>query len=183
MAGGSILADAACGHMLDKVIDIINHMRMALDPGISQEDEGLFQHEPGMRYLHLLREVLLTYRFLMRKAATELGVSGAEFEVLRQLALADGRSTTSALARDLTVDPAAVTRLVASLQRRELVSREDDERDGRRRPVVLTSAGRDFVAGLHARLHQREVALAAPLDEASIETAMQVLRSIRGALA
>ena len=60
-----------------------------------------------------MREVLLTYRLLVRRLSEETGVSGAQFELLRQMALAGGRTTTSALARELGVDPAAVTRLVA----------------------------------------------------------------------
>ncbi len=142
-------------------------------------DEGLFQHEPDVGYLHLLREVLLTYRLLMRRATAEFGVSGAQFEVLRQMALADGRSSTSALARDLAVDPAAVTRLVAGLERLGLVGREDDERDGRRRPVLLTPAGRAMMLDFHARMHASESALTAEIDEASIDDAIRVLRAIR----
>ena len=149
------------------------------DPSTPPEDEGLFQHEPDVGYLHLLREVLLTYRLLMRRATAEFGVSGAQFEVLRQMALADGRSSTSALARDLAVDPAAVTRLVAGLERLGLVTREDDERDGRRRPVLLTPAGRAMMLDFHARMHASESALAADLDEASIDVTVRVLRAIR----
>ncbi len=148
-------------------------------PPISAHDEGLFEHDVGVSYLHLLREVLLTYRLLMRGATAEFGVSGAQFEVLRQLALAGGRSMTSALARDLAVDPAAVTRLVAGLERLELVSREDDVRDGRRRPVLLTPAGRAMMLDFHARMHAREAALAESIDQASIDGAMRVLQTIR----
>jgi DNA-binding MarR family transcriptional regulator len=142
-------------------------------------DEGLFQHAPDVGYLHLLREVLLTYRLLMRRATAEFGVSGAQFEVLRQMALADGRSSTSALARDLAIDPAAVTRLVAALERLGLVAREDDERDGRRRPVLLTPAGRAMMLDFHERMHASEAALTAEIDEASIDDAIRVLRAIR----
>ena len=151
------------------------------DLAIPAEDQGLFQHEPDVGYLHLLREVLLTHRALMRRATAEFGVSGAQFEVLRQMALADGRSTTSALARDLAIDPAAVTRLVAGLERLELVAREDDESDGRRRPVLLTPAGRTMMLDLHARMHAGESELAAEVDEASIDDAIRVLRAIRSA--
>jgi MarR family transcriptional regulator, repressor for mepA len=148
-------------------------------PPISTRDEGLFEHDPGVSYLHLLREVLLTYRLLMRGMTAEFGVSGAQFEVLRQLALAGGRSTTSAVSRELVVDPAAVTRLVAGLERLGLVSREDDERDGRRRPVLLTSAGRAMMLDFHTRMHAREAELAGAVDEASIESAKRVLQTIR----
>lgn len=148
----------------------------------TDHDEGLFEHQPGGHYLHLLREVLLTYRLFLRRVSEVLGVSGAQFEVLRQLALAGGRTTTSALARELGVDPAAVTRLVAGLEELGLVTREEDERDGRRRPVVLTSTGRDFVVSMHAQLHEREAALEASLDEASVATAMQVLQTVRSVI-
>ena len=144
--------------------------------------EGLFEHQPGGHYLHLMREVLLTYRLFLRKVSEVTGVSGAQFELLRQMALAGGRTTTSALARELGVDPAAVTRLVAGLEKLGLVTREEDERDGRRRPVVLTPAGRDFMVRLHGQLHEREDALAASLDPESVEVAMGVLQTIRTVL-
>lgn len=145
-------------------------------------DEGLFEHPSGVSYLHLLREVLLTYRQLVKELATRTGMSGAQFELMRGLALAGGRATSAALARDLGVDPAAVTRLVTGLQTAGLVARESDAGDGRRRPVVLTDQGRRLMVDLHARLHDREAALTEALDEQSIATAMQVLQTIRTAL-
>ncbi|MGD0999048.1 MAG: MarR family transcriptional regulator [Thermoleophilia bacterium] len=145
-------------------------------------DQGLFEHTSGAPYLHLLREVLLTYRELLRRLTVETGLSGAQFEVLRELALADGRSTVSALSRELGVDPAAVSRLVASLEQLGLVSRVSDDRDGRRRPVVLTQDGSRLMIAFHAKAHERESALTAALDPQSVETAMQVLHALRDAL-
>jgi DNA-binding MarR family transcriptional regulator len=146
-------------------------------------DAGLFQHAPGTgtHYLHLLREVLLTYRQLLRQLTVETGLSGAQFEALRELALADGRSTVSALARELGVDPAAVSRLIAGLQKLGLVSRVSDDRDGRRRPVVLTEDGRRLMVAFHAEAHVRESALTAALDPQSVETTMRVLHTLRDA--
>jgi DNA-binding MarR family transcriptional regulator len=146
-------------------------------------DQGLFEHTSGAPYLHLLREVLLTYRQLLRRLTLETGLSGAQFEVLRELAVADGRSTVSALSRELGVDPAAVSRLVAGLEQLGLVSRVKDDRDGRRRPVVLTEDGSRLMIAFHAKAHERESALTAALDQQSIETALQVLRALRDALA
>jgi DNA-binding MarR family transcriptional regulator len=148
----------------------------------TQFDEGLFQHEPAGQYLHLMREVLLTFRLFARELSDEMGASGSQLALLRQMALAGGRSTVSSLARELAVDPAAVTRLVAGLTKLGLLAREQDGRDGRRRPVVLTSAGRDLVVDMHARLHEREAALEAKLDKASVQTTMQVLQTIREVL-
>jgi DNA-binding MarR family transcriptional regulator len=152
------------------------------DAHASEFDQGLFQHDAGAQYFHLFREVLLSYRAFVRRMSAKVGISGAQFELLRALALADGRSTTSELARELDVDPAAVTRLVAGLQQLGLVEREDDERDRRRRPVVLTSSGRDFMVKLHGELHAREGALGAELDPAAVATAAEVLRTIRSVL-
>lgn len=146
-------------------------------------DSGLFRHASGAHYLHVLREVLLTYRELLRQQARATGLSGAQFEVMRELALADGRSTVSALARELGSDPAAISRLIASLQRLGLVSRVADERDGRRRPVLLTEQGRQQMIAFHAEAHERESVLAAALDPQSVETAAQVLRTLRDTLA
>jgi len=151
-----------------------------IDP--TEFDQGLFEHQPSGHYLHLFREVMLAYRAFLRRMAAETGVSGAQFELLRQMALAGGRTTTSELARELDVDPAAVTRLVAGLEDLGLVEREDDARDKRRRPVLLSSAGRDFMVRLHAELHAREGALETRLDPTDIETAAEVLRTIRGVL-
>lgn len=145
-------------------------------------DTDVFAHAREAGYLHLWREVILTYRQFMRAVASATGYTGAQFEVLRQLAVAGGRSTVSALARDLALDPAAVTRLVAELTRLGLVERESDERDGRRRPVVLTDEGRRHMKALHDSLHEREAALTTAIDPQDVDTAMRVLQQMRAAV-
>ena len=143
----------------------------------------IFDHEPsGQGYLHLWREVILTYRQMMRRMAAETGYNGAQFEVLRQLAVSGGRSTVSVVARDLAVDPAAVTRLVAELTGLGLVGREQDPRDGRRRPVVLTTEGRRRMGAIHESLHRYETALTLDMDGRDLDTAMRVLSSMRAAV-
>jgi len=153
-----------------------------MDSITHRPEEGVFAHAPNAHYLHLWREVILTYRQLMRQVARRTDYTGAQFEVLRQLAVADGRSTVSALARELAVDPAAVTRLVAELTGLGLVQRESDARDGRRRPVVFTDEGRRRMADLHASLHERESALTEQIDPPAIETAIGVLQAMRAAV-
>ena len=142
----------------------------------------MFAHAQGASHLHLWREVILTYRQFMRRLAADTDYTGAQFEVLRQLAVTDGRSTTSEIARELAVDPAAITRLVAQLTALGLVERETDARDGRRRPVVLTDKGRLRMADLHASLHERESALTSVVDPQDIETATRVLQAMRAAV-
>ncbi|MCX8031923.1 MAG: MarR family transcriptional regulator [Thermoleophilia bacterium] len=146
------------------------------------QDSGLSQHAPGTEYVHLLREIILTYRQLLRELTLETGLSGAQLELLRELALADGRSSVSMLARRLNVDPAAISRLVAALEKDGLVARARDERDRRRQPVVLTEEGRRLAVAFHTQAHEREVALASQLDPRSLKTTIEVLRTVRDTL-
>lgn len=146
------------------------------------QDSGLFQHAPETEYVHLLREIILTYRQLLRELTFETGLSGAQLELLRELALADGRSSVSMLARRLSVDPAAISRLVAALEKDGLVARAQDERDRSRQPVALTEEGRRLAVAFHTQAHKREAALASRLDPRSLETTIEVLRTIRGTL-
>lgn len=153
---------------------------MGMDTPETQASGQVFDHEGEGSYLHLWREVILSYRRLMRGVAWHTQFTGAQFEVLRQLAVDNGSSTVSALARDLALDPAAVTRVCADLVRLGVVKRESDANDGRRKPVVLTDEGRSQMADLHALLHERESALTeGELDTQAIETAIRVLRTMR----
>ncbi len=145
----------------------------------NSHDSGLFQHSSGTRSLHLLREVLLTYRQMLKELSRETGLSAAQFEVLRELARAEGRRTVSGLARDLEVDPAAVSRVIAGLQRVDLVTRVTDERDRRSQPIVLTETGRSLMVAFHAEAHAHESDLLAGLDPQALETTMQVLGALR----
>lgn len=145
-------------------------------------DAGLFEHSAGTHYLHLLREVLLTYRLLLKRLSEGMGLSGAQAELMRELALANGSSTVSALSRELGVDPAAVSRLTAGLRELGLVTRVSDARDRRRRPVVLTDEGRRLMVAFHAQAHESESAFTADLDADSLDTTMRVLRTLRDAL-
>lgn len=152
-----------------------------MDASLPTPEDGVFEHAPGASYLHLWREVILTYRQFKRRVAADTPFTGAQFEVLRQLAVSDGRSTASHLARELAGDPAEITRLVAQLTGSGLVERERDTSDGWRRPVVLTDEGRRRMADLHALLHERESALTEGIDPESIAVAMRVLQGMRAA--
>jgi DNA-binding MarR family transcriptional regulator len=145
-------------------------------------DSGLFQHGGEDHSAHLLREILLTHRQLMRRLSAETGLSGAQFEVMRELARAGGRSSVSTLARDLGVDPAAISRLIAGLEQLGHLARETDPLDKRRQPVVLTDKGCDYMRAFHRRAHGEESALTGALDQRSVEIAVKVLATLRHAL-
>jgi DNA-binding MarR family transcriptional regulator len=169
-----------CPDLLDRINDYVNYIPM--EPLPADNGDTVFAHEDGGSYLHLWREVILTYRQFMRQVAARTEFTGGQFEVLRQLAVSDGRSTVSELARELAVDPAAITRLVAQLTALGLTERESDARDARRRPVVLTDEGRRHMNALHAALHEREAALTTAIDATDVATAMRVLQDMRAAV-
>ncbi len=140
------------------------------------------EHGFGGRYLYLFHELLLAGRAIAAHTPRDTGMLTAEFEVIRELAAAGGRSHVSEMSRQLQVDPAAVSRLVSGLERRGLVVREADPHDGRRRPVLLSDEGRRFAAGFQAYLHDLQAALMATVDPDSLETTLRVLRETRDAL-
>ena len=73
-----------------------------------------------------------------------LGVS--DFAAMHHLAGApDGRLRRVDLARRLALTPSAVTRLLAPLERRGIVARQEDGNDARATYAVLTRSGRALV--------------------------------------
>ncbi|PJK30662.1 bifunctional helix-turn-helix transcriptional regulator/GNAT family N-acetyltransferase [Minwuia thermotolerans] len=92
-------------------------------------------------------------------------------------------ATAAALARDLALDPAYVSRLLKSLERRGLVAKRRSQSDGRARIVALTPAGRDVFAELDAR-SAREVndmlAPLAPSERRGLTAAMSRVRRLLG---
>ena len=142
-------------------------------------DVGLFEHTSGAGYLHLLREVLL---HLPAASQADVGCHWALGSAVRGAARTRfGERSLDGLgaARELGVDRAAVSRLISGLQQLGLVSRLSDDRDGRRRPIVLTEDGSRLMVTFHAKAHEREAALTAALDPQSIEAAMRVLHTLR----
>lgn len=75
-------------------------------------------------------------------AFAEVGLSSTQFGVLAQLAAHPG-SSQGELARRVLVTAQSIGELVGSLEERGLVGRPPHPGRGRRRPVELTSAGRE----------------------------------------
>lgn len=76
------------------------------------------------------------------------GLSHAEYQVLRWLARAEGGALhMTRLANTTSVTQSHLSRIVARLEKRELVSREPDPDDGRYTLARLTDAGAAVVSG------------------------------------
>ncbi|MFG1644081.1 MarR family winged helix-turn-helix transcriptional regulator [Amycolatopsis sp. NPDC049252] len=87
------------------------------------------------------------------------GFAPSEYGVLYALAGHDEGLRITELMDDVLLTQAGVSRLVARLERRGLVERRADPRDGRASRIVLTAEGRSVQVRL-GRAHARHVATA-----------------------
>ena len=100
---------------------------------------------PDGRTIGAWRSLLQAHASLVRQLETELeretGLALADFDVLAQLALADGRLRMSELAARALISRSGMTRRVARLVDEGLASRTEADGDGRGIVVALTDAG------------------------------------------
>ncbi len=111
-----------------------------------------------------------------------VGVPASRFELMRLLALAEKDVGVMDLARQLGVNPAAVTRQVKEMEADGLVRRRADSKDGRRNYVALSAKGFRLFENVHSRSHELERALASLLSDSDIEAAARVLSTLHNFL-
>jgi len=128
---------------------------------------------------HLLREVFRTYQVLMSGFARETGMPASRFGLMRLLAGSEGEVGITDLARQLEINPAAVTRQVQDLEREGLIRRRPDARDGRRNYVRLSPKGRKLFERIHERTHELERSLSSVLSVEEMQGAVSVLTKLR----
>ena len=100
---------------------------------------------PGGRGIGAWRSLLQAHATLMRQLETDLeqrtGLALPDFDVLAQLAIADGELRMTELANRALISRSGMTRRVARLVDEGLVRRADATADGRGVLVALTDAG------------------------------------------
>jgi DNA-binding MarR family transcriptional regulator len=103
------------------------------------------QEVPGGRGLEAWRSLLEAHATLMRRLDTDLvretGLALADFDVLAQLAQADGELRMTELADRALISRSGMSRRVARLVNEGLVRREKAGTDARGVVVALTKAG------------------------------------------
>lgn len=100
----------------------------------------MYSHVRMIDLVHQLRSCHVLMEGALARALAPVGLRTDQFNVLR--ALESGPSRMSDLAERVLCDDSTTTRIVASLERRRLVTRRADSRDRRARIVRLTEAGR-----------------------------------------
>jgi DNA-binding MarR family transcriptional regulator/GNAT superfamily N-acetyltransferase len=114
---------------------------------------------------------------VLQEGLLESRFSLAEARVLYELAHRD-RPTASDIARDLSLDPGYLSRILRGFQRRGLLRREASASDARQRRLSLTAAGRAAFAPLDARSRQDIGTLLEALPEAEQTRLVAAMNSI-----
>jgi DNA-binding MarR family transcriptional regulator len=120
----------------------------------------------------VVREGVGRLNWRMRAEADAPAPGPAVLAVLSRLYRA-GTHTPGELAEAERIHPQSLTRVLASLTSRELITRTPDPSDGRRSLLDITAAGR---AVLREYSVQREQWLASAMDRALSPTEQQLLR-------
>lgn len=114
--------------------------------------------------------------------ARDAGLRVPEWRVLACLHDRDGAMITQ-LARIALVEQSRLTRIIAQMEDRGLVQRQNDPKDGRRVRVFLTDSGRALTLELVPRAQAHENALLARLPQASGSTLKPMLHELLDILA
>ena len=109
----------------------------------------------------------------------QTGMSASRFALMRLLALSESDIGLADLARQLGINPAAVTRQVQELEAERLVKRRAHPKDGRRSCVRLSPKGRRQFEEIHERSHELERFLSSALGTEEMAAAATTLANLR----
>ncbi len=113
----------------------------------------------------------------LRAGLLDSPFSLAEARLLYELAHRE-RPAAAELARDLGLDAGYLSRLLRSLERRRLISRERSESDARQSLLSLTAAGRRTFATLDARSNAEVRAMLGKLPDAGQRRLVEAMRDV-----
>jgi len=105
-------------------------------------------------------------------------LSLAQVRVLYELSARNG-ALASQLARELGLDPGYMSRLLAGFRRKRWITTAATSDDKRRRPILLTKAGRAAFEPLDRRSQAEAEAMLAPLDSGRRQSLIDALRAVR----
>lgn len=117
---------------------------------------------------------------VLREGLYDTDIPLPQARIIYELAQAPGM-TAGALARDLGLDPAYVSRLIKQLEGRGLLEKRASDKDGREKLIDLTDAGRTRFAELDARSRAEVGELLERLpdaDRAGLTSAMGHIRRL-----
>ena len=135
----------------------------------------LSEAERLTKSLTTLRHAVLRDGFLDAvRAMDDHELSVAQMVTLTLLE-AEGSSTVGDLASDLGRSLSATSRLLDQMVRRDLVSRQEDQRDRRVKRVGLTEHGRELIGRVQRRWAEAQLAVMATLSGAERADVMRAM--------
>lgn len=134
---------------------------------------------PMLAWVSLIHAATHLRDGLERKFLAELGISGAEQDLLKQIAVNDGALTLTALARRIFFSKAGITKMLDRLEKQGLLKREPDPADRRALRAVLTPKGQRTLATSNEILSEFvETHFAAHLKPSDLNKMNQALRAL-----
>jgi DNA-binding MarR family transcriptional regulator len=159
-------------------------MQLPASRGIAREvDKLVAEAAPGRRGIAAWLALLRAHATLVRQLAVDLveetGLTLGDYDVLSQLAFADGALRMTELAERAFSSRSGMTRRVDRLVEQGLVSRTETDADGRGVVVTLTDQGVSRFKET-APIHIRRVAelFAGPLDDQELEVLERAMRKV-----
>lgn len=124
----------------------------------------------------LLRQIQGATRRATEEALRNSDLTAAQATVLTELAYGQPRSNAE-LARLHSVTPQSMVEILASLERRGLISRSAKPDRGRAMPAELTKEGHSQLLSVHLAMRQVEQRLLNPLSAADISRLRKLLEA------
>jgi DNA-binding MarR family transcriptional regulator len=124
----------------------------------------------------LLRQIQSATRRATEVALGDSGLTAAQANVLTEIAYGQPRSNAE-LARLHSVTPQSMVEILASLERRGLISRSAKPEGGRTMPAELTKEGHSQLLSVHLAMRQVEERLLKSLSTAEISQLRKLLEA------
>ncbi len=124
------------------------------------------------------------FGFLVQKAFHENGIdlSKEQWSVLKRLHVNDGQPQND-LAFITHRDKTSMTRLVNTMETKELVIRKSDENDMRINRIFLTDYGKEIIQKVQPIMYNLIPAVQESLNEDEIETLITALKKVKSKIA
>lgn len=124
------------------------------------------------------------FGFLVQKAFTENGLdlSKEQWSVLKRLNVNDGQPQND-LAFITHRDKTSMTRLVNSMESKNLVERKSDEKDNRINRIFLTDFGKEVIQKVQPIMYDLIPAVQESLSEEEIKSLITSLQKIKAKIA
>ena len=133
--------------------------------------------KPGLKPITvLLRQIQGATRHATEEALRNSDLTAAQANVLTELAYGQPRSNAE-LARLDSVTPQSMVEILASLERRGLISRSAKPDRGRAMPAELTKEGHSQLLSVHLAMRQVEQRLLNSLSSADISRLRKLLEA------